>query len=396
MLSFEEALSRIRAEAPRLSSERVALSEAAGRVLAEPLVCSTAVPAFNHSAMDGYALNGCDLVGDGPWTLPVRGISRTGHASADLHTGTACRIFTGARLPDRADTVALQEQVERIGDEIRLSRRPSPGEHVRSRGEDLRAGDIALEAGTRLGPAQLAVAAALDRAEVHVAMRPRVTIVCTGDELRPPGTSGPPETIPDANSLALEAMAARVGAVSRVAPLVGDERPDLVTVVRDAMETSDVIATVGGVSVGDHDEVRDALSEAGIEIGFWKVRIKPGKPLVYGRAGSIRVLGLPGNPTSAQVTFGLFGLPLLRDLQGERWSRPFVHRARLGTSLRHKPGRLTFVRARWDGDRVHALHHQASGSVISMGHANALIMVPEDQAQLPEGAEVGVLRLDEL
>jgi len=393
MLTFEEALEKVLERAGRLGSERVPLSEAQGRVLAEPLVARESMPAFDYSAMDGYAVRTADFKGQGPWTLGVRGESRTGHSTSELLPHSACRIFTGAELPSGSDAVVMQEDVERTGDLVQVSQQPASGQNVRRAGEDLAVGDIALDEGTRLGPGQLGLAAALDLPALQVARRPRVTIVCTGDELRAPGEPARPGSIPDSNGVSLLAAARSVGARARLAPLARDDRNATLEGLRDALAESDVLVTVGGVSVGDHDVVRPALEAAGVKLSFYKVRIKPGKPLVFGMLDETRVLGLPGNPASALVTFTLFGVPLLRALQGDR--RPLRELVlELGAPLSHKPGRRGYYRARIEGRRVLPLENQASGAPTGMAWADALIVAPEDHASFAVGEAVTVLPLE--
>jgi molybdopterin molybdotransferase len=400
MLSFAEARTRLLTGVARVGSERVPLGGGLGRVLARSLVARGPFPAFSASAMDGYAVSLSDLAGEGPWTLDVRGESRTGSPAPELERGCACRIFTGAAIPTGSDSVIMQEDVTREGDRITFSRLPKGGAHIRRKGEDLRAGDEALAAGVRLGPGHLALAASLDHPELEVARRPVVTIVCTGDELRAVGEPPRPASIPESNAVALAAMAERAGAFARTAPLVGDD-PDATTLaVEDALRGSDLVLTVGGVSVGDHDVVRPALERAGVTLDFWKVAIKPGKPLVVGRAGARYVLGLPGNPASAMVTFALFGVPLLRSMQGDANPLPMLLRAKLASAVTRKPGRLEFLRATLEvvgGElAVVPLANQASGAVTSMAWGDVLALIEPEVASLPEGTMLDVLRLGDV
>ncbi len=393
MLDFDVALERVLAGARPLGTERIAIGQGLGRVLAAPLAASAPIPAFDYSAMDGYAISTRDFAGDGPWTLPVRGESQTGHPAPALEPGSACRIFTGAPLPAGADAVVMQENVDREADTARFGERPAAFQHVRRAGEDLRAGAEALPAGTRLGPGQLALAAALDLGELLVARRPHVGILCTGDELRAPGSAPRPGSIPESNGIALAAMVQSAGGVPHLAPLTRDDREATLRALEHAITGNNVLLTVGGVSVGEHDLVRPALEAAGAELDFWKVAIKPGKPLVHGSVGKTRVLGLPGNPVSAQVTFALFGVPLLRALQGDGQPLPRANRAELTRAVRQKPGRKSYQRARLDGDRVTPLDNQASGAPTSMAWANALVIVPADSTGFDAGAMVDVLPL---
>jgi molybdopterin molybdotransferase len=355
--------------------------------------------------MDGYAVAAEALAGDGPFVLRVHGESRTGRPSAPLAPGTACRISTGAEIPAGATAVLPREDVALDGEEpaasIRFTHRPRSGQHVRRASEDLDAGALAVEAGTRLGAAHLGLLASLDVTEVVVARRPRVTILCTGDELRPAGTAHVPGKIAESNSLPLKALATLAGARARVAPYVADEREPTARAVAAALEDTDLLLTVGGVSVGDHDWVRPALEAAGVAVDFWKVAIKPGKPLVFGRHrdGARAVLGLPGNPASALVTFMCFGMPFLRAMQGDRAAVAATAHLPLAAPFRHKTGRLELVRARIEHEggpaRVLPLTNQASGAHTSLAWADALAFVPGDVESLEAGELVGVLRLSD-
>lgn len=410
MLPFDEALARILAlGSPPLPPERIALEDADGRILAEDLVAAADLPGFDYSAMDGYALRAADFVGEPPLRLPVRGESRTGAVPEALAAGSTMRIFTGAALPDGADTVVMQENVTRDGDVAVFTARPRTGQNVRRRGDDLRAGAVALARGTRLRPAHLALAASLDRSELDVAARPEVAILATGDELRRPGTDAIPGTIPESNTVALRAMARRAGARARLLPYVRDDRAATERAFAAALAEADVVVTIGGVSVGDHDLVRPALEAVGVTLDFWRVAMKPGKPLAVGRFarsdGSRRrdalVLGLPGNPASAMVTFSLFGIPLLRALQGDQRPFPATHRARMTRAHAHDPGRLELARATVGcGEDGHltatTLGNQASGAATSMAQSNALVIVPADANGVPAGADVDVLLLADL
>jgi molybdopterin molybdotransferase len=396
VLSFADALRRVLDGVEPLGVERLGLRAAAGRVLARDLVAGLGLPRFDHSAMDGYAVDSRDFDGAGPWRLRLEGESRAGAAAPVLERGNACRIFTGAPLPAGADAVILQEDAQAFDDSVGFAEAPRPSQNIRRRGDDLAAGSVALRAGTRLGAHQLGLAAALDQVDVLVARRPRVSIVCTGDELRAPGAVGSPSSIPESNGLCVAIESERVGALAELAPLASDDARATASTFAALLGTTDVLITIGGVSVGDYDVVRPALQAAGATLDFWKVQIKPGKPLVFGRCGKTRILGLPGNPVSAQLTFALFGLPLLRALQGERDSLPRFRSALLLADLRQKPGRLGFYRARSSAEGVLPLVNQASGNVVSLAEADALIAVPADSSGYSAGEHVEILRLAEL
>jgi molybdopterin molybdotransferase len=396
MLTFEEARQRVLERVRRTGTERVSLRHAAGRVLAAPLLADTELPPFDYSAMDGYAVATGDLAGGGPWVLPVVGESRAG-AFASPHTaGTACRILTGGKVPPGADAVIMQEHVTRAEGTIAFNARPKPWTNIRRAGEDLRPGNVAIPVGTRLGPGALALAAMLNRPELTVARAPAVAIVCTGDELRPVGSRPDGARIPESNSAPLAALAEQAAARVHVAPIAADTLEATKGAIEEALRTTDLLLTVGGVSVGDHDVVRPSLEQAGVTLDFWKVAIKPGKPLAMGTASGAHVLGLPGNPASALVTFALFGMPLLRAMQGD--DRPCAPpiRARLAAPSKRSPDRLEFARTALrvvDGELAAVLHgNQASGAATSLAASDGLALLPPGEGPLEAGTWVDVLR----
>lgn len=413
MLTFEEARIRLLELAERAGPrgvEHVTLDDADGRVLAAELLAPDDLPPFDASTMDGYALAVASLQaalevdGERRGVLHVVGESRTGHPVEPLAAGTTMRIFTGAELPIGADAVVMQELVEAhegaSGREARFLAPARPHQSVRRRGSDLRAGEIALVAGTRLRPAALGVAASCDSPRLEVFAKPRVTLLTTGDELVPPGSPRARGQLPESNSVALVAMARRAGARVIGRRTLLDDRAATTQALDDALGTSDLVITVGGVSVGDHDVVRDALGDAEASLDFWKVAIKPGKPLAVGGRDRALFLGLPGNPASAMVTFALFGVPLLRALGGDRAPLPRALSATLLHDVKHEPGRLEFVRAvlSLEGGVLHAkaVTHQASGASLGMAQADALLAVPLDSAGLRAGDQAVVYPFTEL
>jgi molybdopterin molybdotransferase len=400
MITFDEAQARLLALAPRLPVEHIAVDDADGRVIVEEIVSSTDLPPFSYSAMDGYAVRTADFAANPPWRFEVRGESRTGRVPPALTPQTVMRIFTGAEIPHGADAVVMQEKVDRKAEEAFFAARPAPGANVRRRGEDLAGGAIAVPPGTKLGPGHLSLLAAIDLARIAVARRPIVEILSTGDELRPPGSTPLAGSIAESNGAALRAMAERCGARATVLPTVRDDQSAIENSIQGSLRRTDLLVTVGGVSVGDHDLVRPALDRLGVTLDFWKVSIKPGKPIAVGRRGEKIVMGLPGNPTSAMVTFALFGLPLLRAMQGDARPFPSPLRARLARGYRHDVGRLEFVRANLkrapEGMVVEPSPLQASGSSVAMAHADALITIPADVPSLEAGTEVDVWLLREL
>ncbi len=396
MLPFDEALRRILDSAPAMSSERVELGQGLGRVLAEDLSARAPLPGFDYSAMDGYAVARGDFAGGGPWQLPVVGESRAGALAPPLTAGSTCRIFTGALIPEGADAVVMQEDVTRDGALARFVAQPSLGAHIRQRGEDLAEGATALRRGTRLTPFQIGLAAAVDRNELLVARKPRVAILCTGEELRDPGSLPVTGSIPDSNGPSLAALVTMAGGTPVIRPRTGDTLQATQDAIAAALQGADLLLTVGGVSVGEHDLVRTALANVGVALDFWKVQIRPGKPLAFGRLGETLVLGLPGNPVSAQLTFALFGMPLLRKMQGDRRPLPPRGRARLNSALRQNPGRTGFYRAQLEGDLAITASNQASGSTVSLAQADALLILPADSSGLAAGESIEMIRLAEL
>jgi molybdopterin molybdotransferase len=398
VLTFDDARTRLLARANLLGTERIAVSRAMGRVLAEPVISPIDLPPFTYSAMDGYALRSEALTGTGPFGVAVRGESRTGRSPAPLVPGAAVRIFTGAEVPEGADAVIAQEDVEVVDGAIVVRSAPRLGQHIRKAGEDLARGNTALERGKRLLPSDLALLSSLDLSDVLVARQPRLTVLPTGDELRPAGTKAEAGTIPDALSLPIAELGRAAGATVRIAPYARDEPGATEAAIASALPDCDLLITIGGVSVGDHDLVRPALEARGVTLDFWKVAIKPGKPIasgVHAPSGAI-VLCLPGNPASAIVTFALFGVPLLRALQGDARPLPRTMLLPLAVSLRKKAGRLEFLRSRLEdgpsGPVVRPFENQASGALTTLAWADALAMIPAEADVLEAGAAVETLR----
>jgi len=401
MIAFEEALRKLLDSARPLGPTRVPLDLAAGRVLAEDITAREPMPAFDYSSMDGYAVASAGFQGSGPWQLRVASESAAGgELPGPLEQGTACRIFTGARLPDGADAIVIQEDVDRRGDTIELRSAPPRGDWVRRRGADLEAGAVALGHGARMTPGRVALAAALDRPYVLVAARPVVTVLCSGDELRSPGEPGPPGSIAESNGLFVAAVARAAGAIVRIGAFVRDDPELAKEATLAALRGTDLCVTIGGVSVGDRDVMRPALESAGVSLDFWRVALKPGKPLCVGRAGTSHVLGLPGNPASASLTFLLFGVPLIRALQGDAAPVPPRIRVKAIGSLRRKPGRVEFLRAQLDVESgelcARILPNQASGAVTSFAEADTLLVVPADRERVDEGDTLEAIRLNDI
>ena len=397
LLPYAEARELLRKATEALAPERVSLDACDGRVLVERLAAPADLPAFDHSAMDGYALRSDWCAGTGPWSLPVHGESRAGVPLAELRDGHAGRIFTGARLPAGADCVLLQENVRREGDHIHFSHVCQPSEHVRRAGTDIRSGQVAIDAGTRLTPGHVSLLGAFDHAFAYVTRRARVVLASTGDELRLPSSQHRDGSIAESNSFGLAAQCRRLGASPRVLPYVADDAAGTREALGRALASSDLLITVGGASVGDHDLVKPALTACGVEWIFSGVALKPGKPVALGRKGKSFVLCLPGNPASAAATFSVFGAPLLRGLHGQQplWA-PLQKMAVVGERKR-RPGRTELMRARivWhDGvPKAELLTRQSSGAVTAFARADALVVVPAERPAVADGDQLEVLQL---
>ncbi len=406
MLAFDEAVARLLDTVGAVGSERVGIFDCDGRVLAEDVVAKGPLPAFDHSAMDGYALRTSDLEGEGPWSLPVIATSAAGDPPrpAPSERG-AVRIYTGAPLPIGMDAVVMQEDVDASEEggarRAALRARPRAGAWIRRRGDDLAEGAIALARGRRLSPGDVALAAALDRATLAVGRRPVVTVVGTGDELRSPGDAPAEGSVVESNGFFVASAARRVGATARLAPFLRDDPDAMRASIETALRGTDLLVTIGGVSVGARDFVKGALEAAGVSIDFYKVAMKPGKPLTVGRhpSGAL-VLGLPGNPASASLTFLLFGVPVLRAMQGETRREGRARRLAVEGSLRRTPGRTEFARAKLvekEGRTVARLcANQASGAVTSFSEADALVRVEADRGDVADGEELDVIALADL
>jgi molybdopterin molybdotransferase len=385
-LELEEAQARLLAMTEPLPIERIDIDGALGRYLAQPLHARRTQPACALSAMDGYAVVAHDL--SGPWQ--VIGESAAGHPhEGAVAPGKAVRIATGALVPDNAGAVILQEDLDRDGDELRLTGEPPtpPGKHIRPAGMDFCTNQVLLAAGGQLGPAQLALAVAGGHKHLPVRRKPRLAIIDSGDELAEDCEDCPPHQIPASNGPMLTAMARSLPCdVQRLGP-VRDNLDALITIF-DQAESADVIVTSGGASVGDHDLVRPALEEWGAEIDFWRVAIKPGKPLLVARRGRQLIIGLPGNPVSSHVTAYLFLLPVLRAMLGAAEPLPRAIKATLAVPVSAAGGRREFLRAQWDGSTILPLALQDSGALSALAASNALIDRPAGAGPLEVGAEV--------
>jgi molybdopterin molybdotransferase len=388
MLSIDEARALVLAETRALESEDVAAGEALGRVLAEDVTAAADVPGFANSAMDGFAIRS----GPAGRRLRVTGESRAGTpAAVAVGDGEAVRISTGAMLPGGADAVIQIELVSDEGEAVVVGEDVAPGRNVRRPGEDLSAGARVLVTGRPLGPAELGVAVNAGRATLRCARRPRVAILATGDELVDPGTPLGPGQIHDSNAPMLHALAVQAGAIATTRRL-RDDRATTEAGIAAALDEADLVVLSGGVSVGPHDHVKPAMAANGVDEVFWRVALRPGRPTWFGvrRDDGTLVLGLPGNPVSAYVTFLLFARPALAALQGAD-PRPHMRRARLAVAVDRHPDSEECVRVTIDeaGD-ARPTGPQGSHVLSSLLGADGLALIPRGEGALPAGSAVDV------
>jgi molybdopterin molybdotransferase len=403
-LTAAEALHSILDATPVLGPETVAVRQALGRVLAGPIVSKRELPPADNSAMDGYAVRVADLAGvsrERPAELEITGeIPAGGSPERPVGPGEAVRILTGAPVPPGADAVVPQEDTGREGNRLRVWVTPELRDNIRDAGEDVRAGEQVLAAGTLVGPSHLGMLASLGRAVVPVHRRPRVAIFSSGDELVEPDEAVDGGRIVSSNSYSLAAQCLELGAEPVYLGIARDTPEDLERHFRAGLG-ADVLVSSAGVSVGDRDFVRGALAKLGCSLVFWGVKIKPGYPLAFGRFapdGGPLVFGLPGNPVSAMMTFEQFVRPALRKMTGHRnWFRPTLQ-AKLAETLTKKAGRLHFVRVgleRRDGEVfARSTGSQSSGVLRSMTRAQGLLLFPAEATELREGDTATVQILD--
>ena len=392
LLAVDDAQARLLASVTPLPAETVALADAAGRYLAADCVALRTQPPFAAAAMDGYAIRWVDRAG--PWQVIGTAAAGRGFAGT-VGAGQAVRILTGAPLPAGSDALVIQEDIARDGDMLRLTGDgpPAAGLHIRRAGLDFAAGDVLGRAGERLGAARLGLLAAGGHGTVPVHARPVVALLATGDELVPPGVMPGPDQIVSANGAMLGAMFTAAGARVLDGGIVADDRAALATAIR-ALAHADLLVTIGGASVGDHDLVLPVLQELGAEIDFWKVAVRPGKPMLAGRLGAMPVIGLPGNPVSAYVCALLFVVPMLRRLTGDPAPLPMTVTARLGAALAANGARRDHLRATLADGVVTPAATQDSSMLRVLATADALIVRLPGAPVAEAGEIVDCLLLD--
>ena len=391
-LSADAAQAQIKAGVSRVRGvEKIAIREALNRILAEDIRSRINVPSGTNSAMDGYAVNSADIPADGTAGLNVLGTAWAGKPfESKLTAGNCVRIMTGAIMPEGADTVIIQEDVQTDGSGIRIDGSTRKGDNVRQAGEDIAAGDLILTAGRRLNPADIGLIASLGIAEVSVVRRLRVAFFSTGDELRSIGETLNDGAIYDSNRYTLYGMLERMGADIIDMGVIKDDLEALEEAFSIAAANADVLITSGGVSVGEADYIKEILAKLG-KVDFWKVAIKPGRPLAFGHVGDAVFFGLPGNPVSVMVTFYEFVQPALRKMIGEDNAGVLTLKARCDSRLKKRPGRVEYQRGILQQDEdgnlvVVKTGAQGSGILTSMSQANCFIILAIDS----EGVEPGM------
>jgi len=396
LMPVDEALARLLDGVAPLPAEAVPLLAAHGRVLAAPLSARLTQPPFDASAMDGYAVRALDAAVAGA-RLSVIGEAAAGRSlGGRLEAGQAVRIFTGAPMPAGADAVVIQEDTGRDGETVIINQATIVGENIRPTGNDFKAGAALFPAGRRLSARDLMLAASSGHGSLSVSRRPRVALLPTGDELVPPGTTPGPDQIVSSIPTGLSGMIASAGGEAILLGIARDTLADLDAKITNAAD-ADILVTIGGASVGDHDVVQKALTARGLSLAFWRIAMRPGKPLMFGRLGGQRVLGLPGNPVSATLCAQIFLLPLIRALQGA----PAIIPPTTGVLAEPLPAngpRQHFLRARiarpGSPPQVGSLPRQDSSLVGVLAEADCLIVQPANSPALPAGAEVAVLGLE--
>ena len=396
LMPLDDALAIIAARVTCIvGTETASLADADNRVLAEPVTSGLDLPPFDNSAVDGYAVRFGDLAAGGDTTLPVGGRIAAGGAPFAAEPGQAVRIFTGAPMPAGFDTVFMQEDATLEGGHVRLPAGLKPGANLRLAGEDLGRGALALPGGRRLGPADLALLAAIGQTHVQVRSRLRVAVFSTGDELAAPGSPLRPGQLYDANRPMLVALLRRAGCDVADLGILPDRREAVAQALRGAADEHELLLSSGGVSTGEEDHVKAALSDSG-SLTFWRLGIKPGRPVAMGVVAGAAFVGLPGNPVAAFVTFAFVARPLIAALAGESYAPPLPFPVEAAFPYRKKEGRREYVRARLvrtEAGAVAAIKHprEGAGVITSLTETDGLVELPEAATRVELGEQVGFL-----
>lgn len=400
MLSVQEAQNRIIEAVSRMDPHAVNLAEALGCVLIQDVVSPADVPPFDNSAMDGYAVRSEDTArarSSDPVPLVVKGTVRAGDRLLfGIERGECARIMTGAEIPDGTDSVVMVENVESKGDQILVGSPVPKGRHIRTKGEDIKRSEVVLKSGTRLRPPEIGALASLGLSRVSVVKRPIVALASTGDELVEIDEPLSPGKIRDSNRYSLRALIVEAGCTPLELGIVPDKRAEMELTFERALQKSDLLMTTGGVSMGEYDLVRDVLSSIG-RFEFWKVNMKPGKPLAFATANGKPVFGLPGNPVSCMVCFELFVRPALMKMKGEKELFKETLSATTTCPIDKRKGRTEFKRGMvWREEntvKVDLTGPQGSGILTSMVKANCLVHLPEEVGPVSAGEKVTVIPL---
>lgn len=381
--------------------ERVAIRDGLNRILAEDVISPINVPPYDNSAMDGYALRAADVPADDEASFNVIGTSFAGTPfGGQIETGQTVRIMTGAKIPSGADCVIMQEQVQRKGDVITISAGHKQGQNVRYIGEDIKQGGPALTSGKKIGPAEIGLLASLGIPEVTVKRKLRIAFFSTGDELRAVGESLEDGQIYDSNRYTIYGMLSQLGVELIDMGVIPDDRTAIENAFTTAASLADAVITSGGVSVGEADYVKETLDKLG-EINFWKISMKPGKPLAFGKVNDAVFIGLPGNPVSVMATFYQFALPTLRRMMGQRDTEATSFKVPCKSMLKKRPGRTDFQRGILSHNEngelvVDGSGMQASHILSGMSRANCFIILPAESANVEAGSMVDVQPFDGL
>ncbi|MBT6175641.1 MAG: molybdopterin molybdotransferase MoeA [Deltaproteobacteria bacterium] len=401
LIPLAEAVARITDSIAPLQEASLPLADVVGMSLSCALKATQTLPPFDNSAMDGYAVRAADTIGATETcacVLPIQGMVAAGHpAEQTLSAHSAMRIFTGAPMPADADAVVIQENTRANEKSVGIHKVAKPGDHVRYAGEDVKSGQLLLPKRHILGPGDIAMFVAQGHTHAKVVRRPRVGIIPTGDELVEAGTQPGPGQIANSNGIMIQSMCKALGMEPTLFPIVPDDQDALAKALLKASAHTDLILTIGGASVGDFDYVLSAIEQEG-DIEFWKVAIKPGKPLAFGSIDRTPIIGLPGNPASAFVCFELFARPALLTMAGRSTKRPLIVSAKLQSPALKNGSREQFLRARLVEHKsqylVEALSLQGSGQLSSMLDINALIKIPIGEGTIQAGENVSVIALD--